>query len=298
MRAHLRRFVRALGGEIVGGQVLCPGPGHGPRDRSLSVKPSAAASDGFIVFSHAGDDFQTCRDHVRERLGLAREMKPRCPRRPWEARGRPPEQRPQDDDRSEKMAAAVALWRASVDPRETPVDNYLASRGLGLDDELDDVLRWHADTGAMIALFRTIGSNRPQAVSRTFLDREGRKRERKFLGPVGGAAIKLDSDDSVLSGLHIGEGVETCMAARRLGLRPCWTLGSAGAIAAFPVLNGIEALTLLAEGDKASERAVEACALLGTMLGAKSSSIARLEPKTSTTRSGVGRERWQRILHK
>jgi hypothetical protein len=50
------------------------------------------------------------------------------------------------------------------------------------------------------------------------------------------------------------------MAARHFGLRPTWALGSAGAIASFPVLSGIECLTLLAEYDDASARAVEACA--------------------------------------
>jgi len=109
-------------------------------------------------------------------------------------------------------------------------------------------------------LFRNIETNRPQAVSRTFLDRDGRKIERKFLGRVGGAAVKLDPDQNVLAGLHVGEGVETCLAARQLGLRPAWALGSAGAIAAFPVLSGVACLTLLAEHDDASTRAVQACA--------------------------------------
>jgi putative DNA primase/helicase len=99
----------------------------------------------------------------------------------------------------------------------------------------------------------------PQAVSRTFLDADGQKIERKFLGPTGGAAIKLDSDENVLGGLYIGEGIETCMAARAFGLRPAWALGSAGAIAAFPVLAGIECLTLLAEHDEASARAIQSC---------------------------------------
>jgi hypothetical protein len=34
----LRRMATALGGEITGGQILCPGPGHSHRDRSLSVR--------------------------------------------------------------------------------------------------------------------------------------------------------------------------------------------------------------------------------------------------------------------
>jgi hypothetical protein len=120
------------------------------------------------------------------------------------------------------------------------------------------VLRWNARLGAMIALFRNIKTDAPQAISRTFLDRNGRKIERKFLGPVAGAAVKLDGDENVLGGLHIGEGVETCQTARQLDLRPTWALGSKGAIGAFPVVSSVEALTIFAEPD--AEREVETCA--------------------------------------
>jgi putative DNA primase/helicase len=168
--------------------------------------------------------------------------------------------KPADDD-GKRIADALAIWRDSVDPRGTLIERYLRSRGLKLgDDVAGAVLRWHPRIRAMIALFRNIVTDAPQAICRTFLDAEGRKIERKFLGPVGGAAIKLDSDDTVLGGLHIGEGVETCMAARQLGLRPAWAVGSAGAIAAFPVLSGIEALSLLREHDEANQCAADACA--------------------------------------
>jgi hypothetical protein len=64
---------RKLGGKITRGtngmQVLCAGPGHSDNDRSLAVSP-AANGDGFIVFSHAGDDVNACKDHVRRKLGL------------------------------------------------------------------------------------------------------------------------------------------------------------------------------------------------------------------------------------
>jgi hypothetical protein len=68
----LRRLQRALGGEISGGQLLCPGPGHSATDRSLSVKPDKDAPDGLLVHSFAGDDPIACKDHVRERLGLSK----------------------------------------------------------------------------------------------------------------------------------------------------------------------------------------------------------------------------------
>jgi hypothetical protein len=159
-------------------------------------------------------------------------------------------------------ADALKLWAEGVDPRGTLAEIYLATRRLDLGEDLaGDVLRWHPRTKAMLALFRDIRTDEPRAISRTFLDPEGRKLERKFLGPVGGAAIKLDADEDVLGGLHIGEGVETTMTARQVEhRRPAWALGSRGAIAAFPVLSGIECLTLLAEHDEASASAVEQCA--------------------------------------
>jgi hypothetical protein len=66
----LVQFAQALGGEVSAGQVLAPGPGHRPHDRSLSVKLSPTAEDGFVVFSHCGDEINLCRDHVRAKIGL------------------------------------------------------------------------------------------------------------------------------------------------------------------------------------------------------------------------------------
>jgi hypothetical protein len=251
----LRPLARVLGGEVVGSQVVCPGPGHSRRDHSLSVRLSASTTDGFIAFSHAGDDWRTCRDYVRERLGLKRELQHRDVRAPerWIAPAKP-------EIDNARISAALSLWCQGVDPRGTLAEVYLLSRDLELGDGLaNDVLRWHTRIAAMLALFRHIHSDSPQAVSRTYLDREGRKIARRFLGPVGGAAIKLDVDENVPGGLHIGEGIETCIAARHLGLKPTWALGSKGAIASFPVLGGIEALTILAEPDAADE--VETCAV-------------------------------------
>jgi KaiC/GvpD/RAD55 family RecA-like ATPase len=68
MNATLQSWARALGGDVSRGGVLCPGPGHGPKDRSLSVK---IGKDGEpIVHSFSGDDWKLCRDYVRSRLGM------------------------------------------------------------------------------------------------------------------------------------------------------------------------------------------------------------------------------------
>ncbi len=112
----------------------------------------------------------------------------------------------------------------------------------------------------MIAQFRDIMTDKPMGIHRTRLTTDGRKVDRRMLGTAAGAAIKLDGDADVTTGLTIGEGIETCLAARQLGFRPVWALGSVGAIGTFPVLPAIEALTLLAETGDASARATEQCA--------------------------------------
>ena len=66
----IQKIAELLGGEVSGGQVLCPGPAHGAGDRSLSVKPDPDDREGFVTHSFAGDDWKDCRAHVRAKLGL------------------------------------------------------------------------------------------------------------------------------------------------------------------------------------------------------------------------------------
>jgi hypothetical protein len=116
--------------------------------------------------------------------------------------------------------------------------------------------------GGIIALFRDVKTNKPCGVQRIFLDTLGRKLGRAMLGRAKGAAIKIDADENVTIGLTIGEGFETSLAARLAGFRPVWAAGSAGGIANFPVLAGVEAITILGEvGDAgANHRASQSCA--------------------------------------
>jgi putative DNA primase/helicase len=114
----LKVLARLLDGDVSGSQVLVPGPGHGRRDRSLSVRPSPTAPGGFLAFSFAGDDWRACRDYVRERFSLPREE---CQRRPSEVRVRLPQTRPEDDGRYR----ALTLWR-----RRQPIVGSVAERYL------------------------------------------------------------------------------------------------------------------------------------------------------------------------
>lgn len=277
----LREIARALGGEINGRQALVPGPGHSRLDRSLSIRLSPTAPGGFVCKSFADDDFAACRDFVGAALGLPSDF--------WRTRQQggepappmtyvPPRNSATQDDRAERIARARAIWDAAVDAHGTIAERYLQGRGLNL-PEGAGALRfhprtpWREDTGevvrvpAMIGCLRAIDGDVITGVHKTRLTREGAKVGRKMQGVAGASAIKLDGDAEVTGGLAIGEGVETVLAARQLGFRPAWALASAGAVAAFPVLGGIEALTLLVENDPASDRAISQCAALWHVAG-------------------------------
>jgi hypothetical protein len=128
-----RDFAHTLGGEIVGNQIVCPGPNHTTKDRSLSVRLSASAPDGSIVHSHAGDDWQACRDYVRDRLGL-----PTANSRWLDPPRRAATHRAPIEDAAAKATGtrqALAVWRDGVNPRGTVVERYLNGRGLELGEE-------------------------------------------------------------------------------------------------------------------------------------------------------------------
>ena len=283
MMHDIRTVARLLGGEVAGKNILCPGPGHSHRDRSLQVTLNTYAPDGFLVHSFAGDDWQVCRDYVRERLGLPAwepgdEQNRRVDTsriREWDRRTVESESGPRlrSDEDFERIKRARAIWDEARDPRGTLVEAYFCLRRLALDDGIAGrVLRFHPrtpwrneNTGqtdrvpALIAAFRSLDDDEITAVHRIALDAKGYKLGRRMLGLVHRTAVKLDDD--VHDELAIGEGVETCMAARLLGIRPTWALGSVGMISHFPLLPGIRTLRIIGENDVASERAIELCGM-------------------------------------
>ena len=282
---NLRDLARALGGEVSGRQVLAPGPGHSPRDRSLAVRLSRSAPDGLLVFSHCADDWRLCREHVGERLGLARRrpgdaarvaqmLSPRIPIHP------PSTDRDNDVDDAVRTRRALAIWNETADPRGTPVTRYLAARGIALGElpsRIQMVLRWHprcpwgtggARHGCMVALWTDAVSGEPRAIHRTAITDAGAKVGRKTFGPNAGCVIRLWPDADVERGLVIGEGIETTLAAatriqhRGTLLTPAWAAGDTGHLEKFPILPGIDALTVLVDHDEngRGQRAAAECA--------------------------------------
>ena len=230
-------------------------PAHEDRTPSLSI---SAGHDGIVLFKcHAGCSQQAVIAALQER-GL------------WSGDNRPRlhmvhVQRADDADR---IKFVRSIWNAGVDPRGTEAEAYLASRALFLPPELSGtVLRFHPacpwEGGALpclIAPFRDVTNNGVTGIHRIRLDQPGRwpKADRMMLGVIAGSAVKLDQ---VGSSLVIGEGIETCMAARQLGFAPVWALGSAGAIEKFGPVEGVNSLTILGENDNGANRraAAECC---------------------------------------
>lgn len=292
----LQEIARALGGNVSGNEVLAPGPGHGLRNRNLSVKLSHQSPHGFIVHSFAADDWRLCQAYVAAKLGIT--LNRSAPRPTAERTAQPPKP---DLSAQGRVARAVALWGEGADPRGTVVEHYLSSRELNLPDEIAvQALRFHPTcpwmdsttntlvrVPAMLVAMRSLMTDQVTAVHRTRLTQDGVKVDRRMLGVAAGAAVKLDADDTVTAGLTIGEGVETCLAGRQLGFRPVWALASAGAISVFPVLGGVEALTILTEADEASARATNEC---GSRWHAARREVVLVAPRSGSDMNDAIRE--------
>lgn len=283
---NLRDIARALGGEVSGRQVLAPGPGHSPRDRSLAVRLSTSAPDGLLVFSHCGDDWRLCREHVGARLSFAPRRPDAAARAAHTLSAQPIHTSSTDNDNDNdaddaaRTRRALTIWSETADPRGTPVWPYLSARGIALGElpsRIHTVLRWHphcpwgtggARHGCMVALWTDAVSGEPRAIHRTAITDAGEKVGRKTLGPNAGCVIRLWPDEEVGRGLVIGEGIETTLAAatriqhRGTLLTPAWATGDAGHLEKFPVLPGIDALTVLVDHDEngRGQRATAECA--------------------------------------
>lgn len=244
----LRSIATALCGDAVGNRyVLCPGPGHSRRDRSLKVK---LKPDGtFTVTSFSGDDWRACKDHVRERLGLPNDWE----REPDNNDAPAVRLQERDNDEPDRIRNALQRWAHAVPIAGTLAEKYLASRALTYSG---DAIRFRENDRTMVALMTDIVTNEPTGVHCTYLDRDGRKADRKMRGRALGAVVRLSPDEDVHYGLGIGEGIETCLAT---GFTPIWACLSAGTMERFPVLGGVECLTIYADHDATGIRAANTC---------------------------------------
>ena len=284
---NLRSIAHALGGEVSGQQVLAPGPGHSRKDRSLSVRLSPDAPDGFLAFSHAGDDWRTCRDYVRGRLGIETE------RREHHAEKRlvrPPPRSEPSDARMRNIAREI--FSETVEPRDTIVERYFeVERRLPniIDDKLALTIRYHKscpfgagkdafrapaivcalrDLRGLCGACQELGDldevelgilrdiNRVVSIQRIQLSDDGKKVGRGMsLGPMGDAVILCSSVWDIFYASHacISEGLETALTMRALGHEGAVALGGCGRFKRLDLPFHIARVTISGERDAASE---------------------------------------------
>jgi hypothetical protein len=176
-----------------------------------------------------------------------------------------------DDDfkRQHGLRLARAYAREIVPLIDTPGDTYLREiRRIDVDAIRDilervDAIGWHpavhfyepghppdhAKLGCIIGIMSDPVTALPTgAISRTYLHDGKKVGKAKTLGSPAGI-VRLTPDEDVLQGLYLAEGLETALDAMARSWRPLWSTGSANLMASFPVLAGIETLTIFADND-------------------------------------------------
>jgi phage/plasmid primase-like uncharacterized protein len=187
------------------------------------------------------------------------------------------------NEHAERTSSALRLWQEAGPIEGTVGIRYLERERsiFDLPPDPHDVLRFHRrcvfgqdKTGkcvfhsCILALYRDIVTNEPTGVHRIALDANGKLIGRMGLGGKQGSAIKFWDDSNVTIGLVVGEGVETVLAAamhvqhKGTALCPAWSLVDAGNLERFPILDGIEHLTVLADADanNRGQQAARTCA--------------------------------------
>jgi hypothetical protein len=207
----------------------------------------------------------------------------------------PPRKDPRLDDNEDARRRLLEAhkWFSSAAPIfGSLAEIYLKNRGIEQLPTTDD-LRFHPKCWVangyypvLIALTRDLITGEPRGIYRTAITPDGKRHDRKALGPVGGAAIKLWPDEAVnaAGALVIGEGLETTLAAatrivhRGCPLRPAWAAGSAENIRSFPVLPIVQTLLILVDNEESGggRRAAGECARRWIEAGRK---VIRLVPR-------------------
>jgi putative DNA primase/helicase len=131
-------------------------------------------------------------------------------------------------------------------------------------------LRWHprcprgkSTAPAMVAAMTDPVTSEMVGIHRTYLAPDGSgkafgKDSRMMLGRRG--IICLAPDDEVTLGLGVCEGIETGLAIMAAGWKPIWACGSLDMLRRFPVLAGIEAITIFADPKPHEIAGARACA--------------------------------------
>jgi hypothetical protein len=162
-------------------------------------------------------------------------------------------------DATDWSAQAALIWSQGVALHNTPVETYLAARGCMFPTTHD--IRFlpahsHGIHPCMMARVTDAVTAQPITLHFTRLNGDGTgkaevDRPKLLLGRhrKKWGVIRLVEDAAVTTGLGLAEGIETALSVMVGGWSPLWATVDAGNMADFPVLEGIECLTLFADND-------------------------------------------------
>jgi putative DNA primase/helicase len=233
-------------------RMRCPRCDKGPKDDALSV---TVKPDGYVFNCF--------------RCGWAGSQRERAPR-PVAIKSEPSKL----ERRRGLAPLEFARWNRAEKLCDTVADKYLRARRCYF-PPLDGALRflpgafhWPTKTihPAMLALVTDATTREPLSLHFTFLKADGSGKadveKQKLLLPgyaIDNGVIRLWPDDCVTTGLGVAEGIETALSVAH-AFRPMWASIDAGHLAKFPVLDGVEALTIFADRDGPGSSAATACA--------------------------------------
>ena len=225
----------------------CPICAKGPRDRALSI-----TTDERGTVSHCF------------RCGYVKANN--IERRPLEPIRSAPVK---SEEPAEWSVRAESIWRRTLPLRGTLGETYLLYRGCVLpptDSELRFLPASEKFPPSLCARVTNAETNAPMTLHFTRLASDGRGKaggEQDKLLLSGhrkrGGVVRLWPNDAVTCGLAIAEGLESALGAAHL-FQPAWAAIDASNLAQFPVLPGVDALTIFADHDNIGIIAAKACA--------------------------------------
>ena len=230
-------------------RAACPQCDRGPKDTALSVTTDER---GTVAFCHRCG-YSSAENHERprlERIAIARPA-------------------PQSAEALKWSQRAEAIWRRTRPLRGTVGQVYLEHRGCLL-PPADSDLRFLEPTErhppTLCARVTDARTNRPISLHFTRLATDGRGKAGTDCDKLllaghrkKGGVIRLWPDEAVTSGLALAEGIESALAAAHI-FTPAWSTIDASNMASFPIVSGIETLTIFADHDDVGIGAARLCA--------------------------------------
>ena len=170
----------------------------------------------------------------------------------------------------QKIELALKIWDESKNIFDTPGLRYFEKRGLKVPTNAPlrfnpFCVRGKDKLPAVIALITDIHTNKPCGIHRTYIKADGSGKvesqpQKAMLGRSKNGVVRLTPHYEVTMGLGISEGIENGLAILGVGWAPIWATLSTSGMQEFPVLNGINAITIFADADDAGRNAARACA--------------------------------------